>query len=145
MRESIKKKVIGKLFPMKKIIFFFMTLLLLSFVVVTPSEGGVLDLDGKYYVTYAGSTALVACKKESIPSEGVASIVISMDYTQWDKVKSHFSTIDRVEKLENMTILYGYNPTLTDYYYLDGEKTNLQIVLKEIEVMIGYPIIFAGF
>ncbi len=124
--------------------FFFIVLFLLCLVVSTSTMSHVLDVEGQYYVTYAGETKLTACTKEGISQGNVASIVVAIDYEQWDLIKKKVF-ITREEKLDHMRILYGFDDSLIDYYYLDGEKTNLQIVLKETQVLIGYPIIFAGF
>ena len=43
------------------------------------------------------------------------------------------------------TIMYGYTPILPNYLYCGGYKMNVQIVIKQDSIIIGYPAIYTGF
>ena len=47
--------------------------------------------------------------------------------------------------IDGMTIYYGYTPYYQDSVYLDGKKVNIQIVLKEGKVVVGFPMILTGY
>lgn len=41
--------------------------------------------------------------------------------------------------------VYGYSRKLRGYVYVDGEKVNIQIVLKDGQVIAGTPVIFGSY
>lgn len=49
------------------------------------------------------------------------------------------------ERVENMTILYGYTPKSHSCIWLENKKINTQIVVRDSDIVIGFPSILSGF
>ncbi len=49
------------------------------------------------------------------------------------------------QSVENIDIYYGYTSMFKDFRYLQGRKVNIQIAVKENEVIVGFPLILTGF
>lgn len=49
------------------------------------------------------------------------------------------------ETVEEMSILYGYTNLYSDFIYIDGKQSNVQLVQKQNQVVAGFPIILSGF
>lgn len=56
------------------------------------------------------------------------------------KYKSIFQT-----NLENMTVYCGYSPYGQESVCVDGQKINMQIAVRESDVVVGFPIILTGY
>lgn len=49
------------------------------------------------------------------------------------------------ELVDDMEIIYGYSDLYDDFIYIDGKQTNVQMLKKQNEVIVGFPIILSGF
>ena len=62
-----------------------------------------------------------------------------------DKISAELSISIFKTQNDIYTIMYGYTPILPDYLYCGGYKMNVQIVIKQDSIIIGYPAIYTGF
>ena len=56
----------------------------------------------------------------------------------------HASTF-KGKSIDENQILYGYTNEYNDFRYVDGKKINMQIVINENEIVVGFPLILSGF
>lgn len=47
--------------------------------------------------------------------------------------------------VEGRDVYYGYYSGYNDFYFHKGKKVNFQAVIKEDELIVGFPIILTGF
>lgn len=51
----------------------------------------------------------------------------------------------KTEQVEGRVVIYAYSSKLKDSILIGGQKSNLQIVVFEDKLTIGYPIIYGGY
>ena len=49
------------------------------------------------------------------------------------------------QNVENYEILYCYTPFVQDDIYIESKKCNMQVVLKDGEMIVGMPIVLTGY
>ena len=49
------------------------------------------------------------------------------------------------QQLDDYTIFLCYDDKLSNFIFIDGQKVNIQIAVKNAEINIGYPLILNGF
>lgn len=52
--------------------------------------------------------------------------------------------IVKTEQVENMNITYAYSPFISKHLFIDGKKTNLQIVERSNDIILGWPLILGS-
>ena len=67
----------------------------------------------------------------------------SLDINQFAKKIN--GQIYQSQSVENIEMYYGYTAMFKDFRYLQGRKVNVQIAVKENEVIVGFPLILTGF
>ena len=74
------------------------------------------------------------------------SIIFTFDSQNVQKAQDFLSiSSSSIQNLENMTIIYGYTSKFNDSVMIDGKKVNVQIVIKQSEALIGFPLIMIGY
>lgn len=139
---------------MKKLVLLFACMILLF--VGIPSKYTSLSrlaLDGNYYLYIPNNPNPIEADMQSandiferqskISAECIvtANTIENIEYLQNQLA---FLKI-KYENVEGRTILYAYSPKLKDSITVSGQKSNLQIVVFEDKLMIGYPIIYGGY
>ncbi len=51
----------------------------------------------------------------------------------------------KTQNIEEIDVIYAYTPLYQDSIYIDGKKVNLQIALKDHEIIAGLPLILTGY
>lgn len=51
----------------------------------------------------------------------------------------------KMEKIDNLCIFYGYTPFYQDCVYIDNKKVNVQFVLNDNNLVVGFPMILTGY
>lgn len=49
------------------------------------------------------------------------------------------------QEVENVEIIYCYTPLFADSIIMNGKKVNMQIVIKDKEIIAGFPLILTGY
>ena len=62
-----------------------------------------------------------------------------------DFAKSVNGQIFKRQSVEGIEIYEGYTNSYKDFRYVGGQKINIQIAVKEKEVIVGFPLILTGF
>lgn len=139
---------------MKKLLLFLFCMVLMG--LMLPSKYiNLCDLkvEGTYYLYLLSSEQPLTSSVENAKSlingkEGVSAEMIETTWT--DTLFSELNQtlnlkIIQEEKVCDRQIYYGYSDKLKDSITIAGCKSNLQIVVFENKVMLGYPIIYNGY
>lgn len=51
----------------------------------------------------------------------------------------------KTEKINNLCIFYGYTSFYQDCVYIDNKKVNVQFVLNDNNLVVGFPMILTGY
>ncbi len=74
---------------------------------------------------------------------GVNLYFKSLDINQFQKNVN--GRIFKTQEVEEMQMYQGYTNLYKDFRYVNGKKINIQIAVKENEVIVGFPLILTGF
>lgn len=55
-----------------------------------------------------------------------------------------FTTL-KIQTLNETIIVYGYSSFYTDYIYMDNKRVNVQLAIKNDDIIAGFPLIVTGF
>lgn len=66
---------------------------------------------------------------------------VDLDYV----LKTLKAEIVSQNEIDNMKIVYCYTPFYDKAVFEDGKKINLQIAMKDEQVVLGFPLILTGF
>lgn len=101
-------------------------------------------------VVECGNKKFIFCSKEE-GKELVKKLQIDglqfyfENYSLENLQKNLNLTIISEQNIENLLILYAYTPFYQDCVYIDNKKVNAQIVLKDMQIVIGFPLIITGY
>lgn len=65
--------------------------------------------------------------------------------TKFELLNKYKKNVVMQENIDNMQIFYCFDETLPRFVNVDGKKVNIQIVINNNEVNIGYPLILNGY
>lgn len=51
----------------------------------------------------------------------------------------------KIEKFNELAVFYGYTPLYQDCVYMDNKKVNMQLVLRDDILIVGFPMILTGY
>jgi len=139
---------------MRKILAFFITILIFIFA-VTFDDGGILKGEGvhEFYLFSPSSNA----KIERLNEEDANSFLYLRKSLKGECVI--FSSTENLQKLKNRLFAvkvftekgdgfyceYYYSPLIKDCVYIGGKKINLHFSYQNEQVKVGTPLIFGGF
>ena len=101
-----------------------------------------------------GNTSIVRCEANYVQSVrnclsdvlGESVVVKSPSKEQMKRILAYLKDKTfRSEVVDKTEIVYAYDETLNRYIMIDGQKSNIQVAIKNDLVTIGYPIIFGDF
>lgn len=49
------------------------------------------------------------------------------------------------ENIEDKKVLYGYTPFYKDSVYIQNKKVNVEMILDQDEIIVGFPMILSGY
>mgnify|MGYP002515376727 FL=1 len=134
-----------------------------------PKLNGLIDGNNYTYTFYAnevantisnakviknGNTSIVRCEANYVNSVrnclsdvlGESVVVKNPSKEQMQKILNYLKNKTlRSEIVDETNIVYAYDETLNRYIMLDGQKSNIQVAIRNDAVTIGYPIIFGDF
>ena len=72
--------------------------------------------------------------------------IVTIQGADYDEVIDLFNVeVCRCNVVSNRLIIEGYTNMLSDYYVVDGVKTNIQMSVFDDLIMIGYPLLKCSF
>lgn len=73
-------------------------------------------------------------------------IVLSLDEKDLSKL-TNFLNLKHFyqQNLDDMEIIYGYTDKFEDFTFVDNKKINVQIAVRQGDVVAGFPLIMTGF
>lgn len=109
---------------------------------------------------------------DEMPVESVNSGDLVFNYCSWHTAKANLSKLNKdaegmqlyfqqidlqnllvtlkaecvsTEELGDLTVINAYTPYYFDCVYVQNKKVNMQIALKENQVVVGFPMILTGY
>ena len=136
---------------MKGVVFFSLCLALV-FPIYQVQRGDVFDVCGLkdvYFVkTEKGKTYCEKQDKKTFSIQDMNNqqgVVLIFESNLEDLIHGLKIKIFKKENIENLNIYYGYTPIYSDAIFIDDKQANVQIVEREGEMIVGFPIILSGF
>ena len=100
----------------------------------------VVNTLGYNYVTFDANNLK---KAKSIDEDGV---MLYVENSSIEKVSKSLNMLDfRRENVMGKEVVYGYTPKYQKSLILDNKKVNVQIVVDDDKLILGFPIILGGF
>ena len=115
---------------------------------------GIANLIPNAKIIKNGNTSIVRCEANYVSSVrnclsdvlGESVVVKNPSKEQVKKILNYLQNKTfRSENIDETHIVYAYDETLNRYIMLDGQKTNIQVAMKNDTITIGYPLIFGDF
>ena len=73
-------------------------------------------------------------------------VVLTIEKSSVDEVCEQFDvSVSKQESVNDMKIVYGWTNLQSNFVWLKGKQTNVQIVKKENKIIVGFPMVFCGF
>ena len=63
----------------------------------------------------------------------------------FNDIVKNFSFLYRGNSIENYQIYYGYYDGYFDFRYIDGKKINVQVVVTDKQLIVGFPLVVTGY
>lgn len=74
------------------------------------------------------------------------STIMTLESEQINALKNYLNmTNSYTQTLQDKTIIYGYTSKFNQCEFVDGKKINVQIVVDEYQILVGFPMIMTGF
>lgn len=99
----------------------------------------------QFYYTFDNKTGQEVLKNLKI--DEIDGLVYYFDKTEdIQSIKNKLNFVYKTrEVIKGMEVMYGYDSSYPDFNYIDGKKTNVQIVKNSTNIIIGYPMILCGY
>lgn len=73
-------------------------------------------------------------------------IVMTLECDQMNNLKNYLNMTNfYTQSLQDKTIVYGYTSKFDKCEFIEGKKINVQIVLDDNQILVGFPLIMTGF
>ena len=118
--------------------------------VVISQTSNMFDCDkikngNQYYYTFDNKIGKEILKDLKIKEiEGLVYYFDKSTNLQSIKNKLNFAFKSR-EVIKGLEIMYGYDKDYPNFNYINGKKTNVQIVKNSANIIVGYPMILCGY
>ena len=60
-------------------------------------------------------------------------------------IKDFDIKIIKAENIDGLNVLYGYTNIYSDFIYVYGKQSNVQLVESQNKIIVGFPLILSGF
>lgn len=96
----------------------------------------------QFYYNYSLKDA-----KETLPNfQNIDGIILYIENLNVDEVFSFYKAESfKGGDVEGNKVFYGYSPYYNECYYQNNKKVNMQLVVKENQIILGFPAILIGF
>ena len=95
----------------------------------------------QFYYTLQGDF-----EKESKNFNSIDGVVLYFDnYSLENLIKDYKIDFFKGQNVDNYEIFYGFTNIYKDFVYLNSKKVNVQIAVKENQIIVGFPAILTGF
>lgn len=72
--------------------------------------------------------------------------IMTLESEQMNALKNYLNMTNfYTQTLQDKTIIYGYTSKFNQCEFVDGKKINVQIVVDEYQILVGFPMIMTGF
>lgn len=74
------------------------------------------------------------------------SVQFYMENISLSKLENELDlTTLKVQNLNETIVIYGYSSFYSDFIYMDNKKVNVQLAIKDDDIIAGFPLIVTGF
>ena len=114
-----------------------------SFVMENSLEGYDYIQNGEQFIidVYSDIESFYAIRSQDIIGFNLYFQTLDIN----DFANSVNGQIFKRQSVEGIEIYEGYTNCYKDFRYVGGQKINIQIAVKEKEVIVGFPLILTGF
>lgn len=104
--------------------------------------GNVVKSGNQFY--YTGSSEQI--KSEFKNFDNIDGLILYFSNCELNEITSYYKAdFYRGGDVEGMQVYYGYTPYYKDSRDVNNKKINMQIVVCEEEIIVGFPAILTGF
>ena len=136
---------------MKAIIFF-----IVCSVVILPlyqvQRGDVFDIDGVEEVYFVkiqnGKQCYEKQENKTFSIEDLSNnegVILTVNKGLDCVIKDFDIKIIKAENIDGLNVLYGYTNIYSDFIYVYGKQSNVQLVESQNKIIVGFPLILSGF